>query len=248
MDIIEDYGPRYLVVLAGDHIYKMDYQPFVQAHRRHRADVTVAVRRPQPRHRREGEPHRSRDGELPPSEILRRHTILLGGFIAVLLVLGGFWFANDPVNFVDPDGRTPYSFWIGKSSSGATDLMEWQPAAALAVGLGRVGVPDPGAVEPAADVADRAVQVRREPQRAARRIEITLGLLCSKSFAYDGLAQVITEDYGVPLDDIAKVAGSQRLAHPIQLLGRVGEEHLDHLDHDCPVVVQIGLQPRQQGQ
>jgi glucose-1-phosphate adenylyltransferase len=34
-----------VLVLAGDHIYKMDYQPFVQAHRRHRADVTVAVKR-----------------------------------------------------------------------------------------------------------------------------------------------------------------------------------------------------------
>ena len=32
-------------MLAGDHIYKMDYQPFVAAHRRHRADVTIAVRR-----------------------------------------------------------------------------------------------------------------------------------------------------------------------------------------------------------
>ena len=34
-----------VVVLAGDHIYKMDYQPFVSFHRRHRADVTIAVRR-----------------------------------------------------------------------------------------------------------------------------------------------------------------------------------------------------------
>jgi glucose-1-phosphate adenylyltransferase len=34
-----------ILVLAGDHIYKMDYQPFVQAHRRRRADVTIAVRR-----------------------------------------------------------------------------------------------------------------------------------------------------------------------------------------------------------
>ena len=34
-----------IVLLAGDHIYKMDYQPFVAAHRRHRADVTIAVRR-----------------------------------------------------------------------------------------------------------------------------------------------------------------------------------------------------------
>ena len=32
-----------VLVLAGDHIYKMDYQPFVQAHRRRRADVTIAV-------------------------------------------------------------------------------------------------------------------------------------------------------------------------------------------------------------
>jgi glucose-1-phosphate adenylyltransferase len=34
-----------ILVLAGDHIYKMDYAPFVAAHRRHRADVTIAVRR-----------------------------------------------------------------------------------------------------------------------------------------------------------------------------------------------------------
>ncbi len=34
-----------VVVLAGDHIYKMDYQPFVAQHRRKRADVTIAVKR-----------------------------------------------------------------------------------------------------------------------------------------------------------------------------------------------------------
>ena len=45
----------------------------------------------------------------------------------------------------------------------------------------------------------------RRVNKYARRIEITLGLLCSKSFGYDGLRQVITEGYGVPLDDIAKV-------------------------------------------
>ena len=33
------------MILAGDHIYKMDYQPFVQQHRRKRADVTIAVKR-----------------------------------------------------------------------------------------------------------------------------------------------------------------------------------------------------------
>jgi glucose-1-phosphate adenylyltransferase len=34
-----------ILILAGDHIYKMDYQAFVQQHRRKRADVTVAVKR-----------------------------------------------------------------------------------------------------------------------------------------------------------------------------------------------------------
>ncbi len=41
---IEQSSADTILVLAGDHIYKMDYQPFVQAHRRKRADVTIAVR------------------------------------------------------------------------------------------------------------------------------------------------------------------------------------------------------------
>ena len=45
ISMIENSGADTILVLAGDHIYQMDYQPFVQAHRRHRADVTIAVRR-----------------------------------------------------------------------------------------------------------------------------------------------------------------------------------------------------------
>src|SRR4026208_45884 len=44
LNVIERNDADTIVVLAGDHIYKMDYQPFVQAHRRRRADVTVAVK------------------------------------------------------------------------------------------------------------------------------------------------------------------------------------------------------------
>ena len=35
-------NPRYVVVLAGDHIYKMDYRKMLQAHIEHEADVTLA--------------------------------------------------------------------------------------------------------------------------------------------------------------------------------------------------------------
>jgi glucose-1-phosphate adenylyltransferase len=45
LNVIEHTDADTIVVLAGDHIYKMDYQPFVAAHRRRRADVTIAVRR-----------------------------------------------------------------------------------------------------------------------------------------------------------------------------------------------------------
>ena len=45
LNVIEQAPGDTVLVLAGDHIYKMDYQPFVAAHRRQRADVTIAVRR-----------------------------------------------------------------------------------------------------------------------------------------------------------------------------------------------------------
>jgi glucose-1-phosphate adenylyltransferase len=42
IDILESYGPRYIVLLAGDHIYKMDYEQMLQQHVEQQADVTVA--------------------------------------------------------------------------------------------------------------------------------------------------------------------------------------------------------------
>jgi glucose-1-phosphate adenylyltransferase len=41
IDIIDSYGPKYLVILAGDHVYKMDYELMLAQHVETRADVTV---------------------------------------------------------------------------------------------------------------------------------------------------------------------------------------------------------------
>ncbi|CAN5426897.1 glucose-1-phosphate adenylyltransferase [soil metagenome] len=41
LDIIEAYAPEYMVLLAGDHIYKMDYELMLQQHVDSGADVTV---------------------------------------------------------------------------------------------------------------------------------------------------------------------------------------------------------------
>ena len=41
IDIIESYGPEYMVILAGDHIYKMDYERMLRQHVDQAADVTI---------------------------------------------------------------------------------------------------------------------------------------------------------------------------------------------------------------
>ncbi len=43
IEFIENYDPRYILVLSGDHIYKMDYAKMLQAHIREEADATIAV-------------------------------------------------------------------------------------------------------------------------------------------------------------------------------------------------------------
>jgi glucose-1-phosphate adenylyltransferase len=42
LDIIRNHDPRYVLILAGDHVYKMDYGPLIAYHVEAAADVTVA--------------------------------------------------------------------------------------------------------------------------------------------------------------------------------------------------------------
>ena len=44
IDFIERFDPEYVVVLSGDHIYKMDYAAMVDYHEKHNASCTIAVR------------------------------------------------------------------------------------------------------------------------------------------------------------------------------------------------------------
>ena len=43
IDFIDTYAPEYLLVLSGDHIYKMDYDEMLAYHKEHHADATIAV-------------------------------------------------------------------------------------------------------------------------------------------------------------------------------------------------------------
>lgn len=40
---IDDYNPEYILVLSGDHVYKMDYSAMLEEHKKNEADATIAV-------------------------------------------------------------------------------------------------------------------------------------------------------------------------------------------------------------
>ena len=43
IDFIDTYSPDYLLILSGDHIYKMDYDKMLEYHKANNADATIAV-------------------------------------------------------------------------------------------------------------------------------------------------------------------------------------------------------------
>lgn len=43
MEYMEQYNPDYVLILSGDHIYKMDYEVMLNYHKVNKADVTIAV-------------------------------------------------------------------------------------------------------------------------------------------------------------------------------------------------------------
>ena len=43
IDFIDRFDPEYVLVLSGDHIYKMDYAKMLAYHKEHNADATIAV-------------------------------------------------------------------------------------------------------------------------------------------------------------------------------------------------------------
>lgn len=43
MNYMESYDPEYVLILSGDHIYKMDYEVMLDFHKENKADVTIAT-------------------------------------------------------------------------------------------------------------------------------------------------------------------------------------------------------------
>lgn len=43
LDFLDQLDPEYVLILSGDHVYKMDYREMLEAHKKANADLTIAV-------------------------------------------------------------------------------------------------------------------------------------------------------------------------------------------------------------
>ena len=43
LDYMETFHPDYVLILSGDHIYKMDYEVMLDYHKANHADITIAA-------------------------------------------------------------------------------------------------------------------------------------------------------------------------------------------------------------
>lgn len=93
LDFMEQQSEEHVLILAGDHIYLMDYRPLLRQHLQSEADLTVAVRRVSPHEthrfgivhknaeerivRFEEKPHRSRENVASMGVYVFRKSVLL---------------------------------------------------------------------------------------------------------------------------------------------------------------------------
>jgi glucose-1-phosphate adenylyltransferase len=124
LDFIDDRDPELVLILAGDHVYKMDYRPFVAMHREKNADVTCAVRTvPIEEAHRFGILDVDGDGrvtafiekpERPPSNVVSMGVYVFSWpLLRDLLSLERVDFGRDILPWMVAEGRRVYAYEFG---------------------------------------------------------------------------------------------------------------------------------------
>jgi glucose-1-phosphate adenylyltransferase len=124
LDFIEDRNPELVLILAGDHVYKMDYRPFLASHREAKADVTCAVRTvPIEEAHRFGILDVDRSGRVvafiekpaqPPSNLVSMGVYVFGWpFLRRALSAGRVDFGRDVLPALVDEGRRVFAYEFG---------------------------------------------------------------------------------------------------------------------------------------
>jgi len=97
LDFFDDESINYILVLSGDHIYKMDYRPLIEFHRLHKAPVTIAVTKVIKEDlRRFGVVEIDKKGEVVRFE--EKPKVLFGGYASMGIYLFTASFLRDALN------------------------------------------------------------------------------------------------------------------------------------------------------
>lgn len=104
-DVIEERRPSRILVLSGDHVYRMDYRALLGTHLQHRAAVTLAVTRvPPDQTRRFGMVTFDRDGNvrtlIEKPERADTPWASMGIYLFEPAILGRYLRSGHPVNLV----------------------------------------------------------------------------------------------------------------------------------------------------
>jgi glucose-1-phosphate adenylyltransferase len=120
LEFIADRSPELVLVLAGDHVYKMDYRPFVETHRTKGAEVTCAVRTvPIEDAHRFGILDIDPDGQVtrfiekpakPPSNLVSMGVYVFDWPCLREVVAGGNDFGRDVLPAMVAEGRRVYAY------------------------------------------------------------------------------------------------------------------------------------------
>ena len=106
LDVVQEQAEDLVLILAGDHIYKMDYRPMLHFHAQRRADLTIAVRSVSPYEAyRYGMITTDLDGRITQFEEKPKRTR------STLASMGIYVFARDLlVNWLTDGGHTQRDF------------------------------------------------------------------------------------------------------------------------------------------
>ncbi len=132
LDYIETYHPDYVLILSGDHIYKMDYEVMLDYHKEHKADVTIAAMPvPIEEASRFGVVVAEEDGQISEFQEKPKHIIPYchekgqrlfayeyNGYWKDVGTLGSYWEANMELIDIVPEFNLYEEYWKIYTNSG----------------------------------------------------------------------------------------------------------------------------------
>ncbi len=145
LNYIKNHDPKYVLILSGDHLYRMDYRKMLKTHIENNADLTVSVMpvpweeasRWHPNHRPRGRPHHQvhREPDKPDSNLASMGIYIFSADVLIEAL------EEDAL-----DQRSSHDF--GRTSSPSCSARASACTATSSTAFGRTSAPSPASTRP----------------------------------------------------------------------------------------------------